>query len=477
VGSARSALKKLKKGAKQYDLTIIDLMLTDMSGVDLVQKIRQNKKTAKIPQVLMVTTGQGEKMIRHAKKEMVNEVLIKPITRTSLFDTLLEAFGQKKARKINPTKKKPEARELRFDGARVLLVEDNAINQQVAVEILEKAGFEVAIARNGKEALKALETVGAQPGFEAVLMDLQMPVMDGYTATRKIRSRETTQSPQSTASKNDPNAHIPRIPIIAMTAHAMATEREKCIAAGMDEHISKPFDPQLLLSTLARWIKPKINRKPAESNKSPSEKQPLLPSILPGFDIDRGLKQLGGNQEIYIRLLAQFYTMFGDAAHQMRNIIKKGDVTQAESLAHSIKGVAGNIAAMELYDLAGEFEIALQQSTEDNFADLLNRFEKALNIVRGSVNTLNIDLSDTAVAPKSPNKVNLDIVKPIIVDITKLLTASDLVEDELVERLKQAMYNSKCHPLMDQLSGHIADFEYDAALLDLNQMKSMLELA
>jgi CheY-like chemotaxis protein len=227
-------------------------------------------------------------------------------------------------------------------GARVLLVEDNEINQQVAKEILEQAGLVVSIANNGQEALNFVQA----DTFDAVLMDVQMPVMDGYTATGKIRELEAKQPPATC-----------RLPIIAMTAHAMSGDHEKSLAAGMNDHITKPIDPAQLFGTLTKWIRSKGGtQKPVEApstltapqDKEPASMEKMLPDALPEFDLTDGLQRLMGNRSLYRKLLVNFATQYAQAGPDIRKALDAGDFNRAHGLVHAIKGVAGNLAAKNL---------------------------------------------------------------------------------------------------------------------------------
>jgi len=225
----------------------------------------------------------------------------------------------------------------------VLLVEDNEINQQVAMEILSGAGLKVMVATNGQEALDLVRA----SAFDAVLMDVQMPVMDGYTATREIRKWEGGMRKEGTFS----------IPIIAMTAHAMAGDREKSVAAGMNDHITKPIDPVQLFGTLAKWIGPREGaQQPAEASsapigpqaKDPTPPEQTLPEALPEFDLAEGLQRLMGNRALYRKLLVNFATQYAHAAADIRSALDAADFDRAHGLVHAIKGVAGNLAAKDL---------------------------------------------------------------------------------------------------------------------------------
>ncbi|MBM4287825.1 MAG: response regulator [Deltaproteobacteria bacterium] len=229
---------------------------------------------------------------------------------------------------------------LTLEGARILLVEDNEINQQVASEILASVGVLVTLANNGQE---AVEAVGAND-FDAVLMDVQMPVMDGYEATRRIR-----QNPRQA------------LPIIAMTAHAMAGDREKSLAAGMDDHVTKPIDPEVLFRTLEKFVGKQMIQEaeppgaPLTIKPRPAGEAVALPPLA-GIDTAQGLKRLLGNQKAYIKILRKFRQDFQDAAETIKNLAAAGEEREAVILAHTIKGAAGNIGAAELQETAAALE-------------------------------------------------------------------------------------------------------------------------
>jgi len=226
----------------------------------------------------------------------------------------------------------------------ILLTEDNEINQQIAVELLEGAGATVKIANNGREAVAILEDGPQPPPFNVVLMDLQMPEMDGYQATARLRS--------------DPR--FSALPIVAMTAHATIEERQRCLAAGMNDHISKPIDPRMLFETVSRFYKPNISSVEGLTAEPPAERASAevgesLPAIS-GLDTKDGLSRVAGNAKLYAKLLRQFVEQQGPAVGQISAALAKGDVGLAERLAHTVKGVAGNIGAKAVQAAAGGLE-------------------------------------------------------------------------------------------------------------------------
>jgi two-component system sensor histidine kinase/response regulator len=248
----------------------------------------------------------------------------------------------------------------RLAGLRVLLTEDNEINQQIAVELLEGVGARVDIANNGRE---AVDRLGASPaGYDVVLMDLQMPEMDGYQATARIRS----------------DTRFATLPIIAMTAHATLEERQRCLDAGMNGHVSKPIDPGLLFETVGRFYKPAAAVEVAQTSKSAVSQvpKPAAPSsaaapadlqhgdtagletcaTIPGLDTRDGLSRVAGNRKLYLKLLRQFIEQQGLALAQITTAFQQGDIALAERLAHTLKGVAGNIGAQSVQSAAGVLE-------------------------------------------------------------------------------------------------------------------------
>ncbi|MGE5255102.1 MAG: response regulator [Hyphomicrobiales bacterium] len=359
VGLAASGEEGLTEFEKSiadsgYDLVVLDWKMPGMDGIETARRIQKLAGPDRMPRIIMVTAYGREEIMRQAEKLGLDGFLIKPVSPSVMFDTIMQAFGKEAARPRKPTEEKelPAAAYERLSGAEVLLVEDNEINQQVALEILSGAGLKVTVANHGQEALDAVSS----HDFDAVLMDVQMPVMDGYTATRKIRELETTRPP---ASNRKPS--IDRIPIIAMTAHAMAGDHEKSIAAGMDDHVTKPIDSSQLFSTLAKWVRPEQARSSAQQkppevapvpahppSKEPAPPEQSLPDTLPEFDLAEGLQRLMGNRALYRKLLSNFAAQYSRGAADIRSALNAGNFEHAHGLVHAIKGVAGNLAAKDL---------------------------------------------------------------------------------------------------------------------------------
>ena len=275
-----------------------------IDGFEAARRIRQDSRLTKAPVIVLVSAYGREEIMWRAEAEGLDAFLIKPISPSVMFDTIMQALSKDAPREFAPLDRKEQALDMLkgLEGARVLLVEDNELNQQVAMEILAGAGMIVSLAGNGQEALDAVQA----NRYDAVLMDVQMPVMDGYTATRIIRR----------------DLRFKDLPIIAMTAHAMAGDQEKSAAAGMNDHVTKPIDPKQLYAVLARWIS--ASPPPAEETRAPemippdadgkalddsapisAEAQPF-PDALEGFDLMAGLSRLQGNKALYRKLLTGF---------------------------------------------------------------------------------------------------------------------------------------------------------------------------
>ncbi|MBF0382204.1 MAG: response regulator [Magnetococcales bacterium] len=265
-------------------------------------------------------------------------------------------------------------------GARILLVEDNEINQEVAKEILEQEGLEVEVVKDGYEAVLAIETKKLQ--FDAVLMDIQMPIMDGYQATRIIR--------------NNPKNNT--LPIIAMTANATPQDRENTLAAGMNDHINKPIDVKILFGCLKQFIKPTNKTKDpdkAQPNKNKLDFSDCLPSELPGIDIALGLEILGDNRSLLARLLMMFYEKNQDVGKEMRSIVAKGDFQEIRGFLHKISGTASNIAAQDFFTVIKDLSTAVKELEKEGATDLsslnpqLEQFDAALEDILESGRILN----------------------------------------------------------------------------------------
>ena len=336
-------------------LVLIDEGLPETSGLELARRIKETPGEQRV--VLLTTAGEGEDARGRAVHAGINWLVSKPVNRSALFDVIMNAFARTSPRETS----RRRTRRFALGGARVLVVEDNAINQQVARELLTAAGMEVQVADNGIQALERLD----QESFNLVLMDIQMPEMDGLECTRQIRDRAAD------------NHALRNLPIIAMTAHAMTGDREKSLAAGMNDHVSKPLDPEQFYAVLAGWLGNRWRGAPAMA---------VLPDdggALPEFtaiNTTDGLRCVAGNRTLYRSLLRDFNRENRDMARDIRESLKSGDRERAQRLAHTLKGVAGNIGARAVREAARKLELAVIEG-ENGVDTPLKELEEALALV------------------------------------------------------------------------------------------------
>jgi CheY-like chemotaxis protein/HPt (histidine-containing phosphotransfer) domain-containing protein len=335
------------KEDRPFELVVMDWKMPGMDGIEASRRIKDHEGLSKIPAIVLVTAYGREEIMQQAEEAGLEGFLLKPVNPSMLFDTIIQAFGEavpETSRVVQRHEQEAETLE-HIRGANVLLVEDNEINQQVAREILEGAGLNVALAADGQEGVNAVK----ENNYDAVLMDVQMPVMDGYAATREIRKDKSFKD----------------LPIIAMTAHAMAGDEDKSLQAGMNGHVTKPIDPDQLFATLQKWIQPGKKRvhvaQPEVSGAAEviTETAPQaegFPESLAGFDLEDGLKRLQWNEKLYRKLLLDFSIKYVGSANEIRQALDAKDFEQAHSLVHNLKGLAGNLAATDLQAAAVEME-------------------------------------------------------------------------------------------------------------------------
>ena len=457
VSSGEDAVREIAAADSQdpYRLVLMDWHMPEMDGLEASRIIKRNDRLQHIPKIVMVTAFGREDIRAQAEQIGIDSYLLKPVNQSLLYDTLVDLFGVAGSETHRSRAQNADVPEHDATGIRVLLVEDNEMNQQVATELLESAGAIVTVANHGGEAVKILTAGDQAPPFDVVFMDLQMPEMDGFTATKLLR--------------RDPR--LQKFPIIAMTAHALVEERQRCLDAGMNDHVSKPIDPDNLFSTLMRWVKPRP-REAVESQAPPTTgkaaDQILLPEIA-GVNLADGLKRVAGNRRLYRDLLRQFAEKQGDAAAQISTALESGDKGLAERTAHTVKGVAGNIGITEVQSAAQKVEKAIREG-QDSVPALLSEFAI---LMKTQVNTIEQALRDTAAV--QPEEVSTapfceEAAVAAIDRLRTLLEASDGDAEEAFRSLHAAVAGTIDKPHLDDLNASITDFDFEAALLKLNQI-------
>jgi two-component system sensor histidine kinase/response regulator len=350
VATGKEAIAALRRtdASDPYDIVFMDWRMPGMDGLEASRHIKSDETLTHQPAIVLVTAFGREEVREEAEQLQLDGFLVKPVTKSMVLDTLVNVFAEGGEHAGLPVQ--PDHQD-RLRGARVLLTEDNEINQQIAVELLEGAGAAVEVAANGREAVDRLVNGPQPPPFDVVLMDLQMPEMDGFQATARIRA--------------DPR--LATLPVVAMTAHATTEERDRCLAAGMNDHVPKPIDPDLLIATVARFCQPSRAQQPeapAVSGAASAGTAQDLP-VIDGLDTRDGLSRVGGNRRLYLDLLRRFVDEQQGSMTRAGEALAAGDPAAAERLAHSLKGVAGNLGARHVQDAASRLEKAIRERAAD----------------------------------------------------------------------------------------------------------------
>ncbi|MDB5847892.1 MAG: domain S-box [Rhodoferax sp.] len=367
-GSAVALTALAHEKGRPYDMILLDWMMPELDGIATVKRM-QAQTGVTLPKVVMVT-AYGRTEALHAAQQSgvgIQHVLTKPVTASTLYETFSKVIGNEafveKARQVVQRESIRESAS-RLRGLKLLLVEDNEINQELAMDLLSNAGVEVVVANNGQEAIDQL----ALHTFDAVLMDCQMPVMDGYTATSILRQ----------------NPAYAELPIIAMTANAMSSDRERVLAVGMNDHITKPLDVTTMFATIAKWAKPRQQAEDADpvdhasggteavvdvasalqarrtrtAGPGAQAAQDASMADLPGIQVRAGLRVMSGNVPFYQRMLRKFADSERDFVAQFEASLVAADAGASTRAAHTLKGLAGNLGARRLQECAGALEQA-----------------------------------------------------------------------------------------------------------------------
>jgi signal transduction histidine kinase/CheY-like chemotaxis protein len=466
AASGEEALTELEQASEDrpYDLVLMDWKMPGMNGIEASRRIRNHPSLAKIPTIIMVTAYGREEIIQQADRIGLEGFLIKPVSPSILFNAIMQALSLETPEFVKPSTPADRTAEMLKDirGAWILLVEDNEINQQVARELLEGAGLPVIIASNGEEALRKLK----EKDFEAVLMDVQMPVMDRYQATHEIRKID----------------RLKKLPIIAMTAHAMAGDHERCIQAGMNDYVPKPIDPDKFFSTLIKWIKPGVRMIPeyllAKADEKTPEDENLPLSDVPGILVKSALSRVGWNRKLYLKLLSKFRKNHSDIALDIANALDNEDPETAARLAHTVKGVAGNIGAQDLHLAAANLEADLKQAQIKNLSERLETFSKSLHIVLTSISALELEHQDAAFTQKFAQPVaesmDSDRVSSLLSQLKKFLEKDDSRAVRTFESLRDILPAGTAEDKLNHLENQIGGYNFEEALKILTDVEQAL---
>jgi two-component system, sensor histidine kinase and response regulator len=465
AANGQEALAELERVAstRPYDLVILDWRMPVMDGLETARRMRSHPELRRIP-VIMLTAYGSEEITQTALAAGIRKVLAKPVKQSTLFGAILSCLGYSSMATSQSTLAglgdSRAARQCRL--LRVLLVEDNPINQQVALEILGLADVDVAVANNGEEAFLALES----EAFDAILMDVQMPVLDGHAATRAIRegklqladSQRTVMLPGGRKS----------VPIIAMTAHALKGDRERCLAAGMDDYLRKPIDAPRLFETLSRWTSQELDTHEVVSPSLPS------PTSVRGISMQEALTRVGGNRKLLRKLLMEFRRDHSEAPEQILALLEAGDSQGAERAAHTIKGMALIFGARELSEAAERLERALSElGAATGEGDLLAELQDELEaVLRGVDELLAEEETVEAMMPQDPETTG------VIEELKKLdvyLRTRNSKATSLAPRVVELLLGSDVAPLAERVEERLTKFDFIGAHNALTKLVTTLE--
>ncbi len=555
---------------RTFDLVIADWKMPGMDGLELSRRIRENAGPhSEAPRILMVTAFGREEVKEQALKAGLRGFLIKPFRPRALYRCILEAFDMDPASLDCVDDKGKDAADAgkKLRGARVLLVDDNEFNREVATELLEQAGVMVDFAENGQVALDK-----AVPGlYGAVLMDVRMPVMDGYEATARLRQ----------------NPDLGDLVIIAMTAHAMQEEKERCLVAGMNDFLTKPIDRSRLYDTLAKWILPgaagvglpefhersqklrrpdetvetqeakqashlpeetvetqetspklrrpdetaetqeakqtshfpeetaetqetshklrrpdetvetqgaeqtshlpeetvetqetnhKLRRSEETAEAQEAEQQLRLPGEMPGLDISSGLLGVGGNEKFFIKVIGRFMELHGGTVKELEQALEEKDRELLGRVAHTLKGAAGQVGAMDLRRVAGAFEKAVEDGKYDGLDSCLGELEKQLRNVFQSIEKLRCQYDageEENVPGMGEESVDPETLNAFYSELAPLLRNGDFAAVGAMKRYRGKALSEKHGRLFSILEKQMDHFQFDEAL---NTLEELMEL-
>ncbi len=450
----REALQKVRLVDSQgapYAVVLMDWKMPLVDGVEAVQTLQAEHLSNPPKFILMTAFGREEALASAEQRGLhLKSVLTKPVTRTRLLEALGEALG--KGAPVGPFRAQTDLRltaaVARLRGARILLVEDNAMNQELALELLRQAGLEVVVAANGREALDILRT---GQSFDGVLMDCQMPVMDGYEATREIRHNPLW---------ND-------LPVVAMTASVMSGDRERVLDAGMVDLVGKPLSVTEMFETMARWIKPA-----ARKDRALQAAEPAVAALppLPGIDAQVGLATTMNKPGLYLRQLVMFREANQAFSESFQAAVEGPDPSAPARLAHTLKGTAGSIGAQGVQAAAWELERAcLEGASAQRLQALLGQTVAELEPVL--LGLRQIGPADAALGPDRP-AFDPALFEAGLQRLKDFLQESDTQAADLVEELLPMSRGLPVEGALTRAAQHISTYDFDGALSELAESGS-----
>ncbi|MBF0194922.1 MAG: response regulator [Magnetococcales bacterium] len=438
-----------------FDLVIMDFAMPDIDGItatgEIKSRLAKTGSSGHVPKTVLLTSLGLEKTKAHALSHELDEILEKPVSTLNLLDTILMVFGEKQIshNQISTILANENDTRAIIGNAKILVVEDNIINQEVARGLLEQVGLVVEFANSGMDAIKAVK----QNQYEAVLMDIQMHGLDGYQTTQCIRS----------------DNKFNKLPIIAMTANAMPQDQKKCIAAGMNDHIAKPISPEQLYSTLTKWINYKTPLKIHDNVKKHSG---LL--VISGVDTKTGLEKMGGNRDGYIKLLIRFKEDHAKDAKYIKKALQQKDKNKAKHIIHTIKGIAGTIGADSLHQSSLYLEEALKQKKSQKISIALSQFSLSLDKLCKSLGVLETKKTETVKSTVSNIAVNTGKLAPLLAELEEHLKRNNYDSTTVRDAIRDTVNGTTQEQLFSELENHLNRYNFKKALKALQKISGNL---
>ncbi|MFM2286730.1 MAG: Signal transduction histidine-protein kinase BarA [Bacteroidota bacterium] len=453
----KSGLEIYEREKNAISLMVVDWRMPGMDGLELVNTIKANN-TENIPSIVMVTAFGVDIIKDAAGQKLIDAYMLKPINPSALFNTLNHLFQNEDlpvVKNIDDETMMATFRE-KLNGSRVLVVEDNDINLELSIDLLSEIGIVTDFARNG---LEAIEKVKANT-YDTVLMDIQMPEMDGLTATRTIRKLSQYQT----------------LPIVAMTAHAMKGEREKSIDAGMNDHINKPIDPLLFYSTLLKTIKGEEFIAGKTEGLNQIERTQLLPFEIEGLDVSNGMYRSGNKLVNYQKLLRSFADRNKSISEKSAALIADANLTELAALLHLIAGVAGNLGATLIYDKAIVLSAEFKGFAKDNLFDEASSRYAAVQVLMKETEGLSLRILNylntlTPEQPDSAQELNTSELQTAFIALKELIAHNDPSAQEKCASLLNALpKDNALKSTIQNIHSLLNEFEFEAAM---EQLKSI----
>ncbi len=489
--TGEQALIELNRAApvKPYDLVVLDWKMQPIDGFKLAGQIHKDpelKKSALSPKIIMATMYARDE-IGQTKQSGVEEIdafLFKPISSSEIFNTIMMLFGKEEA--IVPRMVfNHDAGEIAgiecISGARLLLVEDNDINQQVAMAHLQRGGLIVDVAENGQTAVELVQN--ARPPYDLVLMDIEMPVMDGFTATRKIRELEKSRASSAGQPHHGKQEQKPGIPIIAMTAHALEGDKEKCLAAGMNDYIPKPVEEREMFAVLIKWIKPEtrnlqvIGRTGQKFAEAPWD---TMPEQIAGLNLETALQRIHGNSGLYQRMLNNFLDEFETAGNRVKEYLETGRFQDACRLTHALRGVCTNIGALALYRAVRDLDDGIRTDKKENLPGLLTAFLSEFSKVTSALKAVDLEPDSASFVEALPSAAPDPSSKPeiirIIQDMQILLKENNSRALNALSELKNALAGGQFRDELNQIDRTLYKLNFKKAAAILVRISTALNI-